>query len=199
MASLAEPAQQVEVAAGAVMIDQAMCSSHGVEGLPARSAEWDDSLFELTCAVQSQEGVPPFVEQCWSGARHRASCGLIAEVHHAWVSVDSAVYLWDYREREPRVQSVPADATVMCVAACAPRRGIFDTSVQLLLVVATRLTVSLAGLAGPGAGGRPAVGALVPLDGYSAPADGALGRRFPSHPAHPRRPHLPALRGPAGL
>lgn len=110
----------------------------------ATPAPWDPSLVELTASAGSR--IPPHVEERWSYARHRADCGLLPEVRQAWVSVDSVLFLWDYRQEDAPVLSVPADSPIISVATCTPRPGIFEPSVRFLLVLATRLTVSLVGL-----------------------------------------------------
>ncbi|CAE8625434.1 unnamed protein product, partial [Polarella glacialis] len=126
---------------------------------PARTVDWDPSLVELTQSTRSR--LPAAVAESWGRARQRANCGLFTEVQHAWVSVDSTLYLWDYCQENPAVLSVPADSAIISVAACAPRAGVFEGSLssaaggggcgsrsrpQVVLVLATKLTVSLVGL-----------------------------------------------------
>eukprot|EP00929_Paragymnodinium_shiwhaense_P080318 TRINITY_DN41875_c0_g1_i1.p1 TRINITY_DN41875_c0_g1~~TRINITY_DN41875_c0_g1_i1.p1 ORF type:complete len:1641 (+),score=362.38 TRINITY_DN41875_c0_g1_i1:83-5005(+) len=163
----------------------------------ARPAKWDNRLAELTTAVKSR--IPQSVEERCRAATTRSNCGLIAAARHAWASADSLLHIWDYRQDSPQVMVVAADSAIVSVDFCAPRAGVFDTDLHLLIVLCTRVSVSLVGLslmraAGadplrppPQAGpmyqpglhmlpGASTTGSLrlLPLDGYSAQANGAL-------------------------
>lgn len=184
---------------GAALIARAFrqLPSHDARAGGARPAAWDTNFAELRSSAKSR--IPRGLEEAWASARHRAGCGLLASLRHAWVSVDALLYLWDYGVEDPIVFSVPADSAIITVAACSPRAHTFAPEVFCLLVVATRLSVSLVGLRHGGAGGagqtigselalatpegRAALAApghlqLVALDGCSAPADGSLFRRI---------------------
>lgn len=195
--------------AGVGLIDRAILE-HGEEDevqVPSRVAEWDPSLVELKRETRSP--VPELVERSWMAARQRANCGLASAVHHAWVSVDSTLYLWDYRQSSPTVRTIPADAAIIAVAICPARASDLAPVLSaegpvvpnLLLVVTTRLSVTLLGLSlghlresGASAGRPfqdlgpptkswsstarpPPSGAqllVLPLPGYRVAADGAL-------------------------
>ncbi|CAE8654881.1 unnamed protein product, partial [Polarella glacialis] len=109
-----------------------------------RQAEWDPDLVQLSTAVKTR--IPQLVEERCRSARHRVNCGLIAQARHAWASADSVLYIWDYHREDPQVLVVPADSAIVSVAVCPARQGVFDSNVQWLLVLCTRLTVSLVGL-----------------------------------------------------
>eukprot|EP00405_Crypthecodinium_cohnii_P043378 CAMPEP_0206578370 /NCGR_PEP_ID=MMETSP0325_2-20121206/31922_1 /ASSEMBLY_ACC=CAM_ASM_000347 /TAXON_ID=2866 /ORGANISM="Crypthecodinium cohnii, Strain Seligo" /LENGTH=481 /DNA_ID=CAMNT_0054083995 /DNA_START=176 /DNA_END=1618 /DNA_ORIENTATION=+ len=110
-----------------------------------RVAQWDTNLAELTPAARTQ--IPPIVEQRCRAATHRSNCGLLGEVRHAWASADDLLHLWDYHLKDPQVLVIPADSAIVSVAICPPRPGIFDPSaVHYLLVVCTRLSVTMIGL-----------------------------------------------------
>ena len=142
-------------------------------------AEWDPRRVELNTALKTR--IPESVEQRCRRAQVRANCGLFAQTHQAWASSDELLYIWDYHRENPEVLTLPADSAIVSVALCPPRAGVFDRMVRWLLVVCTRLTVSLVGLyerprgdarstlAGSGSSWQ-----LLQLEGYSARTEGAL-------------------------
>ena len=75
-------------------------------------------------------------------------------------------YLWDYGEPSV-VHTVPGDSTIISVALC-PASDALASQPDMLLVMATRLSVSLVGLAM-----KPSFQVL-PLQGCSAASQGAL-------------------------
>ncbi|CAE8683255.1 unnamed protein product, partial [Polarella glacialis] len=114
---------------GVALVDAALREPASEEPWPpARTVDWDPSLVELTQSTRSR--LPAAVAESWGRARQRANCGLFTEVQHAWVSVDSTLYLWDYCQENPAVLSVPADSAIISVAACAPRAGVFEGSLS---------------------------------------------------------------------
>eukprot|EP00930_Biecheleria_cincta_P097159 TRINITY_DN88882_c0_g1_i1.p1 TRINITY_DN88882_c0_g1~~TRINITY_DN88882_c0_g1_i1.p1 ORF type:complete len:1571 (-),score=289.58 TRINITY_DN88882_c0_g1_i1:80-4792(-) len=110
----------------------------------AQASDWDPQLVELTAAVKTR--IPRIVEENCRAARHRTNCGIIAQIHYAWASADGLLHIWNYHREDPQVLLVPADSAIVSVGFCVPRPAVFDRHVQLLLVVCTRLTVSLVGL-----------------------------------------------------
>lgn len=139
----------------ALLLEQAFIDFSQTERrhTPTRSVDWDANLVEVTNSLRSR--IPPHVLECWGRARQRANCGFFAEVQHAWVSVDSTLFLWDYKEENPSLVSLPADSAIISVTLGVPRPGVFDPqgsgpnsdqAAEWLLVLATRLTVSLIGL-----------------------------------------------------
>ena len=56
-------------------------------------------------------------------------------------------YLWDYSDFSPSVHSVPADSAIISVALCPARSELFEMQQpRWVLVIATRLSVSLVGM-----------------------------------------------------
>eukprot|EP00435_Cladocopium_sp_Y103_P044598 s2216_g12.t1 len=143
---------------------------------PVRRVDWDQSLVELTHNTRSP--IPFSVIEAWSKAQQRADCGLFAELRHAWASLDQTLYIWDYWEPSA-VHSLPGDSAIISVALCPARSEAFNEAPEFLLVMATRLSVTLVGLTfgawsnggtcGP-KGGRLQLKTL----GFSAPTDGAF-------------------------
>lgn len=106
--------------------------------------DWDPSLLELSTSVRTR--IPAQVEERCRTARHRTNCGLFAAIRRAWVSTDELLHIWDYHRENSEVMVLPADSAIVSVAICPPRPGIFDENVHWLLVICTRLTVSIVGL-----------------------------------------------------
>ncbi|EQC40348.1 hypothetical protein SDRG_02249 [Saprolegnia diclina VS20] len=64
--------------------------------------------------------------------------GLLQELHHAWVSVDNTLFLWDYTAEATRVVVFEGMEQVICAVGIAtPLPGVFKAFVKHVLVVAT--------------------------------------------------------------
>ena len=73
--------------------------------------------------------------------------GLFADLKHAWVSIDNAIYMWDYTHPEPQLVGFEEQRnpiTAVCMAT--PRPGVFTDTVSRLLVVATTVEIIVIGL-----------------------------------------------------
>ena len=74
--------------------------------------------------------------------------GLFADLNHAWVSIDNAVYLWDYTHPNPDLVGFEEQPnSITAVRLVVPRPGVFSPSIQRVLVIATTADVLLIGLA----------------------------------------------------
>lgn len=82
--------------------------------------------------------------------------GLFADVNHAWVSIDNAVYLWDYTHPNPDLVGFEEQPnSITAVRLVVPRPGVFNPTISRVLVVATTADIFLLGVAphsGPGSG-----------------------------------------------
>ena len=73
--------------------------------------------------------------------------GLFAELNHAWVAIDNAVYLWDYTHPDPELVGFEEQPnTITAIRLTVPRAGVFVSSITHLLVVATTADLILVGL-----------------------------------------------------
>jgi len=78
--------------------------------------------------------------------------GLLPEINHAWLSIDSQLFLWQYSGsaasagQAPFVSYDDLDQVVVCVGLAPPREGIFKEVVKYVLVVATPVEVILLGV-----------------------------------------------------
>lgn len=76
------------------------------------------------------------------------SLGLFAELNHAYIVIDSSLYLWDYTHPAPELIGYEENSAVItAVKLVKPRPGVFVPAITHLLVVATNLEITLIGLA----------------------------------------------------
>ena len=76
------------------------------------------------------------------------SMGLFADINHAYVFIDSAVYLWDYTHPDPPLVGFEENTqTVTAVSLIAPRRGVFVKGITRILVIATLSEITIVGVA----------------------------------------------------
>ena len=74
--------------------------------------------------------------------------GLFADIHHAWITIDNACYLWDYTQHnhvlvglEDKINSITA------VRLATPRPGCFVGSITKVLLIATTMEMFIIGVA----------------------------------------------------
>jgi nuclear pore complex protein Nup155 len=77
--------------------------------------------------------------------------GLFADLHHAWIAIDSALYLWDYTHPNPDQTELigfeELTESITAVQLVRPRPGVFVNNITHLLVVTTADHLHLIGLA----------------------------------------------------
>ena len=73
--------------------------------------------------------------------------GLFAELNHAWIAIDNALYLWDYTHPNPDLIGFEEQSnSITAVKLVTPRPGVFTSQITHLLVVATTAEMILVGL-----------------------------------------------------
>ncbi len=73
--------------------------------------------------------------------------GLFADINHAWVSIDNALYMWDYTHPNPPLLGFEEQPNLItAVRLVLPRAGVFIPQINRLLVVATTADIYLVGL-----------------------------------------------------
>lgn len=74
--------------------------------------------------------------------------GLFADVNHAWITVDTCLYLWDYTLPNCEIIGFEEQhSTIKLVKMVVPRAGVFTPQINRLLVVATVTDIILIGVA----------------------------------------------------
>ena len=92
--------------------------------------------------------MPEKIFDQYNKAQMSTSMGLFADLNHAWVSIDNALYLWDYTLPDPPLVGFEEQQKqITAVELVTPRAGVFVPTITRLLVVATSSDVHLVGLA----------------------------------------------------
>lgn len=91
--------------------------------------------------------IPDKIFEQYNRAQVSTMMGLFADFNHAWVSIDNAVYLWDYTHPNPDLVGFEEQPnSVTAVRLVVPRAGVFSPSIKRLLVVATTADIILIGV-----------------------------------------------------
>ncbi|OQS06041.1 nuclear pore complex protein [Thraustotheca clavata] len=80
---------------------------------------------------------PSVIASAYDNMRASSFSGLLQDIHHAWMSVDNTLFLWDYTRQE-RVTVFEGMEQIICAVGIAtPIPGVFKSFVKHVLVVAT--------------------------------------------------------------
>lgn len=91
--------------------------------------------------------IPDTIFEQYNRAQVSTMMGLFADFNHAWVSIDNALYLWDYTHPNPDLVGFEEQPnTITAVRLVVPRAGVFIPQITRLLVVATTAEIHLVGL-----------------------------------------------------
>ncbi|KAE8330080.1 Non-repetitive/WGA-negative nucleoporin C-terminal-domain-containing protein [Aspergillus sergii] len=91
--------------------------------------------------------IPDQIFDQYNRAQVSTSMGLFAELNHAWVAIDNALYIWDYTHPNPQLVGFEDQPnSINAVKLAKPRPGVFLPSITHLLVVATTADVILLGM-----------------------------------------------------
>ena len=90
--------------------------------------------------------IPDKIFEQYNRAQVNTMMGLFAEFNHAWVSIDNALYLWDYSHSDPNlIGHEEQPNTITAVRLVVPRFGVFIPQIIRLLVIATTVDIHLVG------------------------------------------------------
>ncbi|WEW59573.1 hypothetical protein PRK78_005047 [Emydomyces testavorans] len=91
--------------------------------------------------------IPDQIFEQYNRAQVSTCMGLFAELNHAWVTIDNALYLWDYTHPNPQLIGFEDQPnSINTVKLVRPRKGVFLPSISHVLVIATTAEVVLLGL-----------------------------------------------------
>ncbi|KAL2815829.1 Non-repetitive/WGA-negative nucleoporin C-terminal-domain-containing protein [Aspergillus cavernicola] len=91
--------------------------------------------------------IPDQIFDQYNLAQVSTSMGLLAELNHAWVAIDNALYLWDYTHPNPQLVGFEDQPnSINAVKLAKPRPGVFLPSITHLLVLSTTAEVILLGM-----------------------------------------------------
>ncbi|KAF4635084.1 hypothetical protein G7Y89_g3010 [Cudoniella acicularis] len=92
--------------------------------------------------------IPDRIYEQYNRAEVSTSMGLFAELNHAWVAIDNALYLWDYTNPNAEIIGFEEQThNITAVKLVVPRKGVFVETITHLLVVATTQEMILLGVA----------------------------------------------------
>ncbi|KAL2847471.1 Non-repetitive/WGA-negative nucleoporin C-terminal-domain-containing protein [Aspergillus pseudoustus] len=91
--------------------------------------------------------IPDQIFDQYNLAQVSTSMGLLAELNHAWVAIDNALYIWDYTHSNPQLVGFEDQPnSINSVKLAKPRAGVFLPSITHLLVISTTAEVILLGM-----------------------------------------------------
>ncbi|PYH30957.1 putative non-repetitive nucleoporin [Aspergillus neoniger CBS 115656] len=91
--------------------------------------------------------IPDQIFDQYNRAQVSTSMGLFAELNHAWVAIDNALYIWDYTHPNPQLVGFEDQPnSINTVKLAKPRAGVFLPSITHILVVSTTADVILLGM-----------------------------------------------------
>ncbi|KAL2061523.1 hypothetical protein VTL71DRAFT_6900 [Oculimacula yallundae] len=112
--------------------------------IPHHTAEAAWSPFQRT----KMYDIPDRILDQYNRAEVQTMMGLFAELNHAWVTIDNALYLWDYTDPNPEVIGYEEQQYgITAVKLVKPKPGVFLADITHLLVVATTSEMILLGVA----------------------------------------------------
>ena len=92
--------------------------------------------------------IPEKIFEQYNRAQMSTRMGLFADLNHAWVAIDNALYLWDYTQPDPPLigyEEQPHNITA--VQMIQPRAGVFLPAITRMLVIATSVDMHIVGVA----------------------------------------------------
>ncbi|KAK1142494.1 hypothetical protein N8T08_007856 [Aspergillus melleus] len=91
--------------------------------------------------------IPDQIFDQYNRAQVSTSMGLFAELNHAWVAIDNALYIWDYTHPNPQLVGFEDQPnSINSVRLAKPRPGVFLPSITHLLVISTTVDIILLGM-----------------------------------------------------
>lgn len=91
--------------------------------------------------------IPDKIFEQYNRAQVSTMMGLLADLNHAWITIDNACYLWDYTHPDPDLVGFEEQPnSITAVRLVVPRAGIFVPSITRLLVIATTAEIILVGV-----------------------------------------------------
>ncbi|KAI9718299.1 MAG: hypothetical protein M1828_006763 [Chrysothrix sp. TS-e1954] len=92
--------------------------------------------------------IPDQIFEQYNQAQVSTMMGLLADVHHAWITIDNALYMWDYTHPNPELLGFEEQPnSITAVKLVRPRPGVFVDAITRLLVIATTSDIFLVGVA----------------------------------------------------
>ncbi|RAL07213.1 putative non-repetitive nucleoporin [Aspergillus homomorphus CBS 101889] len=91
--------------------------------------------------------IPDQIFDQYNRAQVSTNMGLFAELNHAWVAIDNALYIWDYTHPNPQLVGFEDQPnSIITVKLAKPRPKVFLPTITHLLVISTTADVILLGM-----------------------------------------------------
>jgi nuclear pore complex protein Nup155 len=91
--------------------------------------------------------IPDRIFEQYNQGQFHSKMGLFAELNHAWITIDNALYMWDYTSPNPDLIGMEDQPyTISAVKLVVPRPGVFKSNITHLLVVATTHDIFIMGV-----------------------------------------------------
>ncbi|KFY49278.1 hypothetical protein V496_10134 [Pseudogymnoascus sp. VKM F-4515 (FW-2607)] len=134
-------------------VKQGISSDYEIPSVLGHDAAW--APYQKT----KMYDIPDRIFEQYNHAQVSTMMGLFSELNHAWITIDNALYIWDYTQTNPELNGFEEQSnSITAVKLVVPRRGVFLDTITHLLVVATTSEIILLGV---GATTNPATGAKV--------------------------------------
>lgn len=122
------------------------CTNAFAEGI---SSEYHVPQIQAWAPFQKTKtyDIPEKILEQHNRAQVSTMMGLFAELNHAWIAIDNALYLWDYTHPNPDLIGFEEQPnSITAVKLVVPRAGVFTSQITHLLVLATAAEMILVGL-----------------------------------------------------
>lgn len=72
--------------------------------------------------------------------------GLFAEIHRAWLTIDTDIYMWTYEESTDIAYYDGLNETILCVGLIQPKPGVLHSYIKYLLILSTASEIIVLGV-----------------------------------------------------
>mmetsp|Transcript_15485 Transcript_15485/g.31331 ORF Transcript_15485/g.31331 Transcript_15485/m.31331 type:complete len:1333 (-) Transcript_15485:789-4787(-) len=117
--------------------------------------------------LRRQVPLPQALMEQYTYLESKCFIGLLPEIHRAWFTIDTRLFLWNYADGLDLYPFEGADQIIVSVGLFKPRPGVFVEDVRYILLVSTPVEVLLLGVCFAADGALT----LVPTE-MSVPTDG---------------------------
>ncbi|XP_052776486.1 nuclear pore complex protein Nup155-like isoform X2 [Mya arenaria] len=90
--------------------------------------------------------LPPELVEQFSRMQCNCMMGLFPDIDRAWLSIDSDIFVWKFEDGGDLAYFDGINETILSAALVKPRKGIFQSHIQFLLVLATPVDIVLLGV-----------------------------------------------------
>ncbi|KAK7735542.1 hypothetical protein SLS53_007455 [Cytospora paraplurivora] len=118
---------------------------------PGASSDYDLAVADPALAPfykPTMYPIPDRVFEHFDRGQVATKMGLFTEINHGWVTIDNALYLWDYTHPDPELIGFEESPhTITALALVPPKPGVFVSTITHILVLATATDIILLAVA----------------------------------------------------